>query len=128
MGMNNMNPFMSQLSMNPILMQQYYMVMQNPNLNPQMYAYFMQMMQMNGMSQPVQQPISSFVPQVNNGFMNNQQNAFPLNNVSPSPMSPNLQKNLQINTNFSYGNGNNNGSDLGIVNKNVQTSNNNVMN
>jgi len=101
--MNN-NLFMAQLSMNPMLMQQYYMVMQNPNINPQMYNYFLQMMNMQNIPKS-----NSFMPQVAMNIPTQIPNTF--NNIQQSSLSPirqqsnyspNLQQrnSLQINTNY----------------------------
>jgi hypothetical protein len=86
-NMNNMNPLVNQLRMNPMLMQQYYMVMQNPNLNPQMYAYFNQMMQMNNV-------------QNNNNFINLQMpSQMGMNQQMTSQMGMNQQMPSQMNMN-----------------------------
>ena len=127
---NNINSFANQLRMNPMLMQQYYMVMQNPNLNPQMYSYFTQMMQMNNMQNnnymnqqmpsqmnlnqqmPSQMNMNQQMPSQMN--MNQQMPTFQAQNTYNSSLnfqqpqqiiSPNLNKNsLQINTSFNYNN------------------------
>ena len=122
---------MAQLSNNPMLMQQYCMIMQNPNLNPQMYNYFMQT-QMQNMQTPIMQP-QVIQPQiVPNTYNNVNQTNFNSNLQQQSNLSPNLQQRtgLHINSNFNNGTGSSHQNDFMANNNsvNLNSKNNDVIN